>query len=191
MKKQMLWASALLIAGAMAFTACSKDEDPEPVVTPTPEPTLYERVGGTTMISDPDMGGMIEQGRFNLRRVVDSTIFVIAGDPELQPYFKDLLAEVGANDLSGFTALSETLTDFFCEATGSKNPNHAYTGMNMVDAHDPAKNNRMELKADDASFTAFVNDVVAGAAQNGVTDPALVGDLGALLGTLKGDIVQR
>ncbi len=188
MKKQILWASALMISGVIGFTSCAKEEEPEPMSTP--DPTLYERVGGTETVSDPK-GGTIEQGRLSLRSVVDSTIFVIAGDPQLQPYFPTLLAEVQDEDLSGFAALSENLTDFFCVATGSENPDYAYTGMNMVDAHDPAKNARMEMKSNDADYTQFINDVVAGAAQNGVTDEELVGDLGALLETLRGDIVQR
>src|SRR5690606_6533499 len=117
--------------------------------TPDPKPTLYEKVGGTEMVNDPaNAGMMIEKGRLSLRAVVDSSIFVIAGDPELQPYFPVLLGEVGNGDLSGFAALSKNLTDFFCVATGAKN--FTYNGMNMVDAYDPAKNSRMAMKSDDA-----------------------------------------
>ena len=120
--------------------------------------------------------------------MVDSTIFVIAGDAELQPYFTTLLGEVGNGDLSGFAALSENLTDFFCEAAGSEND--TYTGMNMVDAHDPAKNSRMEMKADDAAYDAFVADVVTGAQQNDVPND-IIQEVGELLETLRGDVVQK
>lgn len=176
---------ALVGAGLLFTTACKDDDDPDPM-----EQTLYERLGGTTLVNDPvNAGQMIEQGRLNLRSVVDSTIFVIAGDDRLAPYFQTLLAEVGAGNLSGFTALSKNLTDFFAVATGSETA--TYTGLNMVNAHDPSVNSRMAFGADDDSFDAFIDDVVEGAAQNGVTDAELVGDLGALIETLRGDVVQR
>ncbi|MFN2422209.1 MAG: hypothetical protein ABR572_00390 [Cryomorphaceae bacterium] len=92
---------------------------------------------------------------------MDSTIFVIAGDDRLTPYFKVLLTEVGAGDLTGFAALSMSLTDFFALAIGSEN--FTYDGLNMVDAHDPNINSRMALSAGDEAFDAFVEDVVDGA----------------------------
>lgn len=182
MENHVLKSLFVLLIAASLFTSCKKDEDPEP--------TLYERVGGATMVSDPNNPGQqIQLGRLNLRSVVDSTIFVMAGDNRLTPFFPVLLNEVGNGNLSGFTVLSKNLTDFFCVATGSED--YDYTGLNMVDAHDPAVNNRMALKATDASFDAFIEDVVEGAAQNGVTDPDLVGDLGALIETLRDAVVQQ
>jgi hypothetical protein len=181
----------MLLAVSVSFASC-KDDDDDQMITPTPsEPTIYEKLGGTTMVSDPNNPGtMIEQGKLTLRSVVDSTIFVIAGDSRLQPYFPTLLNEVGSGDLSGFTALSMSLTNFFSEATGSQTI--TYNGMNMVDAHDPAKNSRMGLKSDDAAMDAFIEDVVIGAGQNGVpsTDP-IIGEIGALLESLRPQIVQR
>lgn len=178
----------LMLAGLFFMASCADDKE----TTPTPTtPTLYEKLGGTTMVADPaNSGQMIEKGRLGLRSVVDSTIFVIAGDPELQPYFQVLLAEVGSGNLTGFTALSKNLTDFFCVATGAKN--FTYNGIaSMAAAHDPAQNNRMGLKADNAAYNKFVADVVAGAAQNGVTDQAIVSELGAVLESLRSTIVQR
>jgi hypothetical protein len=49
----------------------------------------------------------------------------------------------------------------------------------------------MGLKADNAAYNKFVADVVAGAAQNGVTDQAIVAELGAVLESLRSTIVQR
>ncbi|TXB68413.1 globin family protein [Phaeodactylibacter luteus] len=164
------------------FVACDDDEGM------MDEPTLYERLGGTEMVSDPATGGMIEAGRLGLRSVVDSTIFVIAADPELQPYFASLLMEVGNGNLTNLAVLSESLTDFFCVATGAEN--FTYDGMDMVSAHDPAQNPRMALKADNASYDAFINAVVAGANQNSVPE-ALIMEVGALLETLRADVVQR
>lgn len=181
MKSKLLF---FLLLSACLVIACKKDEDPPA------EMTLYERLGGDAMVPDPaNPGTMIQQGRLNLRSVVDSTIFVIAGDNRLTPFFPTLLGEVTSGDLSGFTALSKNLTDFFCVATGSED--YTYVGLNMKDAHDPAKNSRMALKASNASFDAFIEDVVAGAAQNGVTDAELIGDIGALIETLRPDVVQQ
>lgn len=179
----------LLLVGSIGFlSACDKDDDDMKNTSPDPEPTLYQKVGGTEMVKDPENSGMIEKGRLSLRAVVDSTIFVIAGDPKLQPYFPVLLGEVGSGDLSGFSALSKSLTDFFCVATGAENFN--YSGMSMVDAHDPAKNIRMAKKSDNAAFDAFIADVVTGAKQNSVPDE-IIGEVGALIETLRGDVVQK
>ncbi|NBG67271.1 globin family protein [Acidiluteibacter ferrifornacis] len=183
----------VLLAVSISFASC-KDDDDDTVVTPTPTPTeksIYEKLGGTEMVEDPNNAGvMIEKGKLTLRSVVDSTIFVIAGDTLLQPYFTTLLGEVGQGDLSGFTALSMSLTNFFSAATGSKTI--TYNGRNMTDAHDPAKYSRMAQKADDAAMDAFIADVVTGAGQNGVppTDP-IIGEIGALLETLRPQVVQR
>ena len=43
-----------LIAISVIFSSCSKDEA---IVTPTP--TLYDRVGGTTMVADGSNAGKI------------------------------------------------------------------------------------------------------------------------------------
>lgn len=187
MKKSKLLLGTLVLLSSIFFAACNEEEK---TATPT-TPTLYEKLGGTTMVADPaNAGQMIEQGRLGLRSVVDSTIFIIAGDNQLNPYFQVLLSEVGSGDLTGFTLLSKNLTDFFCVATGSKN--FTYNGISsMVAAHDPAQNNRMAMKADNASYDQFIADVVAGAAQNGVTDQAIVSELGTILESLRTTIVQR
>lgn len=161
----------------------------------TPDPTLYERVGGTTLVADPNSpGNQIEQGRLTLRSVVDSSIFVIAADPQMAPYFPVLLGEVTGGNFAGFTTLSENFTDFLSVATGSTNSSYAYTGLNMHDAHDPTVNTRISMKVTEADFNAFVGDIGIGLAQNGVTsanNADLVNDLVALLNTTKSDIVQQ
>lgn len=196
MKKYALILTLALGALTLGLVSCSDDkDDSQPSGNNNNTPSLYERVGGTTMVADPKNPGVqIEKGRLTLRAVVDSSIFVIAADTQLQKYFPVLFAELGMNNTSGLSALSESLTDFFCVATGSTNPNYAYTGKNMKDAHDPAKNNRMGLKANKADFDQFVADIGKGLAQNGVTsanNAQLVNDLVALLYTTENDIVQR
>jgi hypothetical protein len=193
MKKTTLFLSTCFVALIMLATSCKEDEK---TTTPTPAvPTLYDRVGGTAMVADPvNAGQMIEKGRLTLRAVVDSSILVIAADAQLAQYFPTLFAELGAGNTTGLAALSESFTDFMCAATGSKNANYAYTGRSMKDAHDPAKYNRMGLKADKADFDKFVGNIGVGLAKNGVTsanNKQLVDDLVALLYTTQSSIVQR
>lgn len=189
MKKNIFLAFFCILTLAIGFSACSDD------TTSTPTPTLYERVGGTAMVSDPsNPGTMIEKGRLTLRSVVDSSILVIAADAQLAKYFPVLFAELGAGNTSGVTALSKNFTDFLCTATGSKNSAYGYTGKSMKAAHNPASHSRMGALADAADFDKFVGDIGVGLAKNGVTsanNKQLVDDLVALLNTTKADIVQR
>jgi len=173
---------AAFLIGAMMFTACGDEEV-------AVEPTLYQKLGGTNMVADPaNPGQMIEQGRLGLRSVVDSTIFVIVGEGRILEYFTPLLAEVGAGNTTGLAALSKSLTDFFCVGTGATN--FTYTGLDMVAAHDPARNPRMALKADNASMDIFIESVVKGAQQNNVPTN-LIGEVGVILESLRPAIVQR
>ncbi|MEZ5014634.1 MAG: group 1 truncated hemoglobin [Chitinophagales bacterium] len=189
MKKRLLIICVCILGGVMIMQSCKKEEDDDDMMTTTP--TLYDRVGGTAMVDDPaNPGTMIEQGRLTLRSVVDSSIFVIAADPNMTPFFGTLLTEVGAGDLSGLTILSKNLTDFLCSATGATNTDYLYTGLSMADAHDPDVNSRMGMKAGDGDFDNFIADVAVGLGQNGVTDAQLISDLVDLLETTRADIVQ-
>ncbi len=180
-----------LIAGlgiAVLASACKKDEDEDPAPVPTPSPSLYQQVGGTTLVNDPaNPGQMVEQGYLSLRSVVDSTIFVIAADPQLQPYFAVLLTEVTGGNTTNLANLSENLTEFFAVASGGAN--FTYSGMNMVEAHN-SNNPRMTGLADDAAFDRFIADVVTGAQQNSVPTN-IITQVGALIETLRGDVVQQ
>jgi len=178
-----------VVCSIILFASCNNGEE---MPDPTPStPTLYERVGGTTMVDDPaNPGTQIEQGRLTLRSVVDSSIFVIAADPAMTPFFSTLLGEVGMGDLSGLTILSDNFTDFLCAATGAANPDYAYSGLSMSDAHNPSTNSRMSMAATDADFDAFIGDIAVGLSQNGVTDTELINDLVELLETTRADIVQ-
>ncbi len=153
------------------------------------QPTLYDSLGGTAMVSDPaNPGTMIEKGRLGIRSVVDSAIFVIAGDDSINVYFMTLLAEVTANNFSGFDALSKNLTDFFCVATGAKD--FTYGGLSMANAHNPATNPRISNKVTAGAFNEFIVDVVAAANKNGV--PAnLIGSLGVVIESQMSIVVQR
>ena len=141
------------------------------------------------MVNDPAKPGtMIEKGRLGIRSVIDSTIFVIAGDTRINGHFTVLLAEVTKGDLSGFTELSDNLTTFVAVGTGAKH--YTYSGMSMTEAHDPAKNSRMNGKASSADFDAFVDDLVKGANKNGL--PAnLLDSVGKIVVSLKAQVVQK
>ncbi|MDO6431207.1 group 1 truncated hemoglobin [Flavitalea sp. BT771] len=183
-RRNLIILTAALGIGVVLCTmqSCKKDSSPA-------KQTLYDSLGGTTKVSDPaNSGTMIEKGRLGLRSVVDSAIFVIAADPEINGFFQTLLAEVGSNNLTGFTALSKNLTDFFCVATGAKN--FTYGGKNMHDAHDPATNSRMNGKADSGDFDAFVADVVTAAKKNGLSDQ-LIGQVGVVIYSVKPAVVQK
>lgn len=194
MKKSLMIFSSLLLGTALVFTSCDKGDD-ETTPPVNNGPTLYTRVGGTTMVADPAHSGqMIEQGRLTLRSVVDSAILVIAGDNKINGFFNVLLKEYTSNpqDLTGFNALSANFTDFLVDAT--KGTTGTYGGRSMKNAHDPAKNSRMNGKASNADFDAFVGDIGTALAKNGVTsanNAALVNDLVALLETTRKDVVQK
>lgn len=181
----LLFALAV-VSSVLVIESCSNKSN---TVKPVVKATLYDSLGGTTMVADPAHSGtMIEKGRLGIRSVIDSTIFVIAGDSRINGHFTVLLSEVTAGNLSGFTELSDNLTTFVAVGTGAKN--YTYSGLNMVAAHDPAQNPRMNGKATSADFDAFVDDVVKGANKNGV--PAnLIGSLGKIIVSLKAQVVQK
>ena len=183
--KQTVIFTAFLGLGFLLVTtqSCSKSHNSPATAT------FYDTLGGTTMVNDPaNAGKTIEKGRLGLRTVVDSAIFIIAGDTKINVYFKTLLSEVGMGNLSGFQELSKNLTDFLCVATGAKD--FTYTGLSMHDAHNPTGNPRMNGTATNADFDAFVTDVAASAKKNGLSD-AIIGRVGALLYTLETTVVQR
>ena len=77
-------------------------------------------------------------------------------------------------------------------AAGTGSANISYTGLNMADAHNPQINSRMGNTADDAAMDAFIEDVVAGAAKNGVPATDLrISEIGAVLESLRSQVVQR
>lgn len=185
MKKTTLPFAAMFLM-LVIMSACSKSDT---TTTPAVQATLYDSLGGTTMVTDPaNTSVKIEQGRLGIRSVVDSTIFVIAADAKINGYFKVLLAEVTAGNTSGFAALSKTLTDFFCVATGAKN--FSYGGKSMLAAHDPAQNSRMNGKAATADFDQFIADLVVGAKKNKLPDN-LINSVGTLVNTVRSQVVQR
>ena len=185
--------ATLLLSGFTAIlimTGCKKDDETPtpPAPGPAPTPSLYVRLGGDAMVADPANPGMqVKQGYLAIRSVVDSSIFVIAADPELQPYFAVLLGEVGGGQLTNLAVLSKNLTDFF--AVGAGATSIQYNGLNMADAHNPAVNPRMTGLVTDEAHDRFIADVVIGAQQNNVP-MSIIQEFGALMESLRGPIVQ-
>ena len=182
---------ALFITSGTFVTSCSDDDK-------TPEPqTLYQKLGGTTMVADPNNPGqMIEQGRLSYRSVVDSTITLIVSDivvgaeGNLGQHFAPVISEALSGNTTNVAILSDNLTDFFSANTGGGATN-TYTGLNMVAAHDPAQNPRMGKKSNNAEYDKFIGYVGAAAGLNGVTDPALINEVVAVLESLRAPIVQE
>lgn len=183
-------ATSLIFVFGIAFTAATvlscKKSDTAPA-----KPTLYDSLGGTAMVSDPaNPSIMIEKGRLLIRNIVDSTIFVIAGDTAINGHFTTLLSEVSQGNMSGFDALSKNLTDFVAVGTGAKD--YTYGGKSMTAAHDPAQNPRMNGKADNSDFNAFEADLLTGAGKAGVpsNNPALI-SVGKIVESLRSQVVQQ
>jgi hypothetical protein len=186
----------VLIVASAALTSCNNDDD---APAPMTKASIYERLGGTKMVADPDNSGqMIEQGRLSYRKVVNSTIGLIVADVQsnaagnLQAHFAPLLAETGNTQATNIAKLSDNLTDFFSFNTGGTNAVNTYSGLSMVAAHDPATNARMGTKSSNADYTKFVGYVGAAANANGVaSNTELYTDVVAVLESLRTPIVQK
>lgn len=194
MTKYSKFALVALVFGALTFTSCSKDDDPAPPAS------IYNRLGGTTLVDDPDSNDpavKIEAGRLAYRKVVNTTIGLIVADVQsnasgnLGAHFAPLLTEVGAGNTTNLAELVDNLTDFFSFNTGGTNAVNTYSGLDMVTAHNPSMNPRMGTTATDANYTKFEGYVGAAAVQNGVAaNTQLYTDIVAVLESLRDPIVQ-
>ena len=186
MKNLIIVSIIALGFSSVVFQSCKKNDASTPAT-----PTLYDSLGGTAMVADPtSTGTQIEKGRLLIRSIIDSTIFVVGADTAINGHFITLLTELGSGNLSGYQALSKNFTDFVSVATGAKD--YTFTGQDMVAAHNPATNPRMNGKADNSDMNEFEKDLFTGAAQNGVpaTTPALI-SVGKLVESLRSQIVQQ
>jgi hypothetical protein len=182
-----------LVIGALTFSSCSKSD------STTPTASIYARLGGTTLVADPDNAGqMIEQGRLSYRKVVNTTIGLIVADIQshasgnLGAHFAPLLSETGTTQTTNLAELVDNLTDFFSYNTGGTDAVNVYSGLSMADAHNPAVNHRMGVKATAADYTKFEGYVGAAAVQNGVAaNTQLYTDIVAVLESLRMPIVQQ
>ncbi|WP_107040309.1 globin family protein [Brumimicrobium mesophilum] len=198
-----------ILIGFGSFMSCKKDEVTPPEVEPpvlmsTP---LYDTLGwfiqggdpsmaiegqGTKSISDPDNSGqMIQAGRLAIRKVVEGSLQIIAGDTVLAKYFPTLLNEVGNGNTTGFAQLLESFTDFTQQAVSGQ---MVYQGKSMADAHNNMTYSRFgsanqQFVTDNADFDKFVGDIVL-AAQGLNVPNSVIGQLGVILYSTENDIVQ-
>jgi hypothetical protein len=190
MKNAALFSMILgLVITVSSMESCSKSNNN---TTPPVTATLYDTLGGTTLVADanpPDNGpSTIQAGRLTVRDVIDSTIFVIAADDSINVYFTVLLSEVGAGNLSGFDSLSRNLTDFVSIAAGATS--YYYSGLSMHDAHNTATNPRISNEVTAGAFGEFLVDVGAGATKVGAST-MVIDQVAARLETVEGQVVQR
>lgn len=189
-------------AVSISSTSCKKKTTTPMALATTP---LYDTLGwfiqggtgavegnGTKMINDPDNPGkMIQAGRLAIRKVVDKSLMVIAGDTALAEYFPTLLTEVGAGNTTGYNDLLESFTDFVQQAVSTQAG--VYQGKTMRDAHNHATYSRFGStaapKSTAADFDVFVGDVASAATSLNVPG-SVIAQLGALLYTTKNDIVN-
>ncbi|AGA78703.1 hypothetical protein [Echinicola vietnamensis] len=192
MKRLNQFSVLLLLMTAVVFWSCN-DKDDMDQIKEMDDSFYATKLGGEMMVADPSNDGqMIEQGYLNLRTIVTGTVLKIASEDkyaELRPYFNVLLAEVGADDMSGFNALVKDFTDLLAESTGAKN--FTYSGMSMADAHNPEANDRMNGMIDNEDFDLFVEAVVEVATDAGFGDQEILGPVGQLLEGTRDAIVQR
>ncbi len=142
-------------------------------------------------------GQMIEKGRLSYRSVVDSTITLIVSDAitgapgNLSAHFAPVLSEALSGNATNVAILSKNLTDFFSANTGGGATN-TYSGLNMVVTHRILhKTHVWEKKINDTEYDKFIGYIGQSAGLNGVTDPVLIGEVVAVLESLRAPIVQE
>lgn len=198
-------ALVLVFGGLITFGSCSNDDNSG--TNPGSElqtSALYDTLGwfiqgghgevvnqGTKMISDPDHPGeQIQAGRLAIRTVVEKSLNIIAADPELAEYFPTLLNEVGQGNTTGLSNLLGNFTDFVQQGVSGQ---EVYEGKTMIKVHNHETYSRFGSSehpvADEASFNQFINDVVEAAQSLDVPD-SVIAQLGDLLTSVEGDVVQ-
>lgn len=135
--------------------------------------TLYDELGGTEAIT----------------LVVENAINRIAadiGEGGIADYFSVLLIELEAENSTGFNMLRDNLVDYLRVATGD--PSATYSGISMSDAHDPAKNDRINGLVTDIAFSRFITHIGEAANEKGVSE-ANIARIAAALENDRNDIV--
>lgn len=116
MVNSLRFLACLLLAGSLFAVSCGKD-DADPV--PTPDPTLYERLGGINAIS----------------AVVDQFLANVVADNRINGRFAATVADPFRTQL-----LRNNLIDQVCAGAGGpcqykgKTMKDAHTGMNITEA---------------------------------------------------------
>ncbi|MGF7230227.1 hypothetical protein [Arachidicoccus sp.] len=208
-KTKGLMLALLIAASAMFFSSCKKNDSS--TSNPLASTPLYDTLGwfiqgakgspsgqGTVMVADPANNGQkIQAGRLAIRTVVNKALPIIAGDPQLAIYFPVLLGELGQKNTTGYNELLTNFTDFVQQAVSGQTG--LYTGLSMLQAHhfsateqdggNPRFGSSANQTADAGDFTKFIGDVVI-AAQSLNVPNSVIGQLGVILNSVQGDVVQ-
>jgi hypothetical protein len=176
----------ILSAGAIAGMnwSCSKSSKS------SGKQTLYDSLGGTTMVPDPaTLNKTVEQGYLAIRTIVDTAIFIIEADSIIDTtYFGTLLYDDTTNNISGFENFSANLTNFLATAAGATD--YTYIGLDMYAAHNPDSNSRIGAKVTSTAFNEFAYDLARSAEAYGLNNQ-LISQIGDLLYKYEGQVVQR
>jgi hypothetical protein len=184
--KALLLIMILAVATVCVTTlSCKKSK----ATTPSGKQTLYDTLGGTTPVVDPlDTSHMIEQGYLTIRTIVDTTMFVFASDPLLEPFFIVLHDDDSLGQSSEYISLSTGMTRFIAMAAGSVDS--VYTGPDMYAAHHHASDSNMpDIPLPDSVFNEFVYDLGQSAINYGLS-AQVVSQFGSMLYKYEGQIVH-
>ena len=182
---------ALLLIMILALTvvcvtthSCKKSKSS----TSSGKPTLYDTLGGTTLVVDPlDTSHMIEQGYLTIRTIVDTTMFTFASDPLIDTFFHVLRTEDADGNPYEYETLSRGMSLFIATAAGSTDS--IYTGPDLYAAHNPDSNSNIPLSVTDTAFNEFVYDISRSALSYGLS-AQVVSQIGGMLYKYEGQIVQ-
>lgn len=175
-----------LAAVCVTTLSCKKSKSS----TASGKATLYDTLGGTTLVTDPlDTSEKIEQGYLTIRTIVDTTMFTFASDPLIDTFFTVLRTEDAAGNSSEYESLSKGMTNFIATAAGCTNSSYAYSGPDLYAAHNPDSNSNIPLSVTDTAFNQFVYDIGQSALNYGLS-AQVVSQIGSMLYKYEGQVVQ-
>jgi hypothetical protein len=188
--KQYNKALLLIMILALAVVCVTTHSCKKSKATASGKPTLYDTLGGATLVADPlSPDSMIERGYLAIRTIVDTTMFTFASDPLIDTFFIVLSTEDAAGKDTEYVNLSTGMTNFIATAAGCTNPKYAYSGPDMYAAHNPDSNRNIPLSVTDTAFNEFVYDLGQSAINYGLS-AQVVSQFGSMLYKYEGQIVQ-
>jgi hypothetical protein len=169
----------------VVMNSCKKSK----TSTATGTPTLYDTLGGTKVVVDPeDTSHMIELGYLTIRTIVDTTMFTFASDPLIDTFFTVLRTDDANGNSSEYQTLSRGMTLFIAMAAGSTDS--IYTGLDLYSAHHHDSNSNMpDIPLPDSVFNEFVYDLSHSAIDLGLS-AQVVSQFGSMLYKYEGQIVH-
>ena len=186
--KAFLLIMTLAVATVCVTTlSCKKSKSS----TSSGKPTLYDTLGGSTLVVDPlQPDSMIQQGYLTIRTIVDTTMFTFASDPLIDNYFSVLVNDDTLGNPIEYDSLSVHMTEFIATAAGCTNYSKcAYNGLDMYAAHNPDSNSNIKVPISDTAFNEFVYDIARSAINYGLS-AQVVSQIGSLLYKYEGQVVQ-